>query len=266
MLFDLGRKAGGTVGYAHFRERPRRTTLFMDLALGRLHFLELFQFGVLAAEPWYELLNAGFQITGIAGSDFPVYLSRLKPYPRWVPLLGPERALVKAGRTTDLYEAWADGVRAGKVILSNGPIVELSVDEAGGKASATAAFFRPLEVLEIVRNGEVIAAVSGDGARTRLSASVTFRREESCWLAARVRARKEQDEPDIQAHTNPTYVLQGGKPVMAGRARQAVAELWQAEVERYRTANLVFPSARQREEFFSMAERALAELRRPLDR
>jgi hypothetical protein len=262
-LFDMGLKAGGTVGYAHFRQRPAKSTLYMDLALGKLHFIEVFQFGVLTTEPWYELLNAGFRITGLAGSDFPGHIRRLNPYPRWIPLLGPERALVKARPSADPYEAWAAGVRAGNVVLSNGPLVEIAVDEATGTARATAAFWRPLEALEIVRNGAVVATVRGDGVATRLSATAQLQCEESCWAAARVKARKEENEPDLQAHTNPAYLLRGGKPVMVRAARQSVVDQWQAEIARYRNAGLVF-TPEQNKEFFDEAERALAELRRPL--
>ena len=38
---------------------------------GGVDFVEVFQFGELKSDPWYELLNAGFRVTGIAGSDFP---------------------------------------------------------------------------------------------------------------------------------------------------------------------------------------------------
>ena len=263
LLFDLGRKAGATVGYAHFRQRPARSTLLMDLALGKLHFLELFQFGELATAPWYELLNAGFRIPGIAGSDFPVYLGRLRPWPRWLPLLGPERALVKVRSREDPYQTWAAGVREGRAILSNGPLVELSVDEAGGQAVATAAFYRPLETLEIVRNGQVVATARGDGSQTRLALTAAVRVEESCWVAARVSARRLEGEPEIQAHTNPAYLLRDGKPVMVRGAREALAAAWEAELARYRAAGLVFDTPAQQQEFLTLAERALEQLRRP---
>src|SRR5258708_17039966 len=58
--------------------RPPRSTLFPYTTLfrSRIDFIEVFQFGVLKTEAWYELLNAGFQVTGVAGSDFPVPLNR----------------------------------------------------------------------------------------------------------------------------------------------------------------------------------------------
>ncbi|MEP7362792.1 MAG: CehA/McbA family metallohydrolase [Acidobacteriota bacterium] len=258
LLFDLARKARALTGYAHFRETPTKSTFYMDLALGKLDLIELFQFGVLTTEPWYELLNAGFRITGVAGSDFPVYVQRLKPYPRWVPLIGPERALVKkSGTSSGGFAAWADGVRKGQVVVSNGPIVELSLE--GGEARASAAFFRPLERLEIVRNGEVVASVAGDGARRRLALTVKAARDG--WYAARVRAQREKDEPELQAHTNAMYP---GGPVMIPSARRAIADRWEAEMKQYRGAGLSWGSAAREREFFEAGEMALQALRKPL--
>ena len=142
VLFDQGRRLGATVGYAHFNGGIHNT-LLMDLALGHIDFVEVFQFGVLKSEQWYELLNAGFQVTGVAGSDFPVPLNDRKPWPRDIPLLGPERTLVKASRRAGSpYDAWAAGVRAGNVVVSNGPLLEIQVDKQSRTASATASFFR----------------------------------------------------------------------------------------------------------------------------
>ena len=263
VLFARGRALGGTVGFAHFHGSQPHSTLLMDLALGNIDFTEVFQFGRLWTQEWYELLNAGFRVTGIAGSDFPVPLNRVKPWPRWLPLLGPERTLVKGRPRESAYETWAEGVRKGEVVVSNGPLVELTVDRAASTATAAASFFRPLEKLEIVRNGQVIAAVPGDGSHAALSAVVRFDASESCWLAARTTARRLEGEPEIQAHTNPAYVLTEGRPVLVRTARETLATRWESELNYFRSANLPFATEAQRREFFTQAERALEILRNP---
>jgi hypothetical protein len=261
VLFAKGRQVGATVGYAHFNGSMPHSTQLMDLALGRIDFVEVFQFGVLKTAEWYQLLNAGLKVTGIAGSDFPVPFSRFRDWPRWLPLLGPERTLVKARPSNSPYDTWAAGVRSGNVVVSNGPLVEIQVDPSG-TARASASFYRPLEKLEIVVNGAVAAAVTGDGKRTSLTGSARIPAGESCWAAARVSAQKLEGEPEIQAHTNPVYVLREGKPVRAVGAREALAARWAAEVKWYRAANLVFPNDTAKEDFFRDAERALDALRR----
>jgi len=264
LLFAKGRTLGATVGYAHFNGSMPHSTLLMDLALGNIDFLEVFQFGVLKTEEWYELLNAGLHATGIAGSDFPVPLNRLKQWPHWLPLLGPERTLVKAPANGDPYQAWSAGVRKGSPIVTNGPLVEVHINEAASTVTASACFFRPLEELKIVRNGQVVAVVSGNGRETTLTATAHVPDGESCWVAAHVLARKEAGEPEIQAHTNPIYLLRNGKPVMVRAAREAVVAHWESELAWYRSAPLVFPSDAERREFLGQAERALEVLRRPM--
>jgi len=259
-LFAQGKKLGATVGYAHWFEAPQHSTIYMDAALGNIDFIEVFQFGVLKTGPWYELLNAGLRATGIAGSDFPVPLNRRTPWPRWLPLLGPERALVKARAGENSYESWARGVREGNVAVTNGPLVEMTVDEKTGRVEAKAGFFRPLEAVEVVRNGEVVARTAGDGSAMRLTASAEIARGESCWVAARVKARKLEGEPDIQAHTNPDFLLADGKPVRVEAARRAVREKWARQLEFYRGADIRFPDEAGKREFFRTAEEALGRL------
>lgn len=259
LVFARGRAAGALTGFAHFHGSMAHSTLPMDLALGNLDFLEVFQFGKLWTEEWYELLNAGFRVTGVAGSDFPVPLGRTVPWPKGLPLLGPERTLVKGKAGASAYASWAAGVKRGEVVVSNGPLVEIEI--RGGVARAKAAFGRPLERLVIVRNGRVVARVDGDGRRERLALEAKVEPGESAWFAAHVVGRKEEGEPEMQAHTNPMYALVDGAPVRVREARERYAERWAAELRYYRGAGLPFAKAEQREEFFAAAERALTTLR-----
>jgi hypothetical protein len=265
VLFARGRQLGATVGYAHFQGSMPHSTLLMDLALGKIDFVEVFQFGVLKTAEWYELLNAGFPVTGIAGSDFPGPLGRQRPWPRWIPLLGPERTLVKSQAAGSPYQAWAEGIRKGNVVVTNGPMVEISVDRRNSTATATASFFRPIEKLEIVRNGQTIATAPGDGKRSTLTLTAKFEDNDSCWIAAHVWAQRLPGEPEIQGHTNPVYVLKEGRPVLVRAARKALAERWRAEVDWYRKAQLVFGNDTRTREFFAEARRAQEQLNKPID-
>ncbi|MDX1978631.1 MAG: CehA/McbA family metallohydrolase [Bryobacteraceae bacterium] len=255
ILFQQGRAAGAATGYAHFSGSTPHSAMLMDLALGNIDFLEVFQFGVLKKQEWYQLWNAGFRITGIAGSDFPVPLNRTKDWPRYIPLLGPERTLVRKQGAGSAFEGWVRGVKSGDVVVSNGPLLEFSV--TANTARATARFFRPLEAVEIVVNGQVVAAKPGDGSATELSVTATVP-EGAHWAAARTTARKLAGEPDIQAHTNAIF---RGMPVDPD-ARAALARQWQAEVDWYRTGPLVFSTQGRREEFFARATKAMEVLRK----
>ncbi len=270
ILFERGRRLGATVGYAHFDGSQKNSTQLMDIALGAADFVEVFQFGELKAEPWYELLNAGFRVTGIAGSDFPVPLNRRTPWPRAIPLLGPERTLVKTTASGSAYEAWAAGVRAGQVVVSNGPLLDFAaagrapgavVNWTGGAAEgeATAAFHRPIEKLEIVVNGKVAASRDGQGQReVRLPFRIPI--EESSWIAARATGANLEGEPRIQAHTNPLYLLRDNRPVSAGNARETLRARWEQQAKYYRSGDLVFANQQQRGELIRKVEEALAVL------
>lgn len=280
-VFAEGRALGAVVGYAHFDGSMKHSTLPLDLALGGVDFVEVFQFGELKTNPWYELLNAGFRVTGIAGSDFPANLSKYRPWPRRIPLLGPERTLVKADTSSagdpdrSAYDAWADGVRRGAAVVSNGPILDLVVEgrgpgavvdlnlEAGqvsGEVHAVA--LRPLEALEVVANGRVVQTVAGDGRKTELRLPFTIPASESLWVAGRVRAAREGNEPAIQAHSNPVYVLRDRRPVHDPAARAAVAERWRREVDYYRSGELIFASPEQRRELLARLDEATRVLER----
>jgi hypothetical protein len=265
LLFKRGRELGATVGYAHFDGSMPHSSLLMDLALSKIDFVEVFQFGILKTEAWYELLNAGFRVTGIAGSDFPVPLGRRRPWPRWIPLLGPERTLVKGRTNGSPYTMWAEGVRKGNVVVSNGPLIDIRLDERNSTVEASASFFRPLEKLEIVRNGHVVARIPGDGMRTTLALSVAQDAKESCWYAARVIAQTQEGEPEIQAHTNPVYFTVAGKPVMVRTAAESLLQRWKSEFDWYKSSVLPLYSDTHRQDFIRDAEAALNELQRRLD-
>lgn len=260
VLFTQGRKLGATVGFAHFRGSTPHSSFLMDLALGALDFAEVFQFGKLWKDEWYEVLNAGFKLTGVAGSDFPVALNRWtseKQWSRWLPLLGPERLMIRANPGTSAYEAWAQGVRNGEGFVTNGPLIDLKVN--GNHAMAESRFFRPLDKLEILANGQVIAS-SGPG--DRLTAQATIPATGPVWIAARAIAKPDTEgAPDIQAHTNPRYIRwTGGPPDRETRNR--LAARWQTEIDYYQTAPLVFPNDAERRTFFDRAAQALATLKK----
>lgn len=269
VLFGKIRQLGGLAGFAHFDGSQPNSSLLMNLAHDEIDFVELFQFGELHTREWYELLNAGFRVVGLAGSDFPANVGRLDPWPRFVPLLGPERALVKAEPGVSAYQSWAAGVERGAVTLSNGPLLELSVngEEPGAQMDwtgesqtisgrAEAWFHRPLRDLEIVVNGEVVARAPL-GERLDFSVEIAA----SSWVAARVRGERREGEPEIQAHSNPVYLLQDGRPVHLAPARQALAARWAQEAEYYRNAPLELEDPSQRRELLervAATERILA--------
>lgn len=260
VLFGMGKKLGATVGFAHFDGSQKHSSLLMDMALGALDFVEVLQFGKLRTDDWYELLNAGFKVTGVAGSDFPVSVNnatKQKQWSRWLPLLGPERMLVRAKAGASAYEAWSAGVRRGEGFVTNGPIVELEVKN--GKAHASAQFFRAIDRLEIVRNGVVIGQARG---AEKLQVDADVAPGGPAWIAARASVSSDTpDNAELQAHTNAVYLGWNGQ-APSPEARASLARKWNAELEYYRSGPLVFRSEQDRRTFFENAEKAAMILQR----
>ena len=102
-----------------------------------------------------------------AGSDFPAGFTRRGLRGGTLPLLGPERTL--------------------------------RLEIRGGATVASAEYYRPLTRLKIVADGKAIAWADG-GTQTRLSVAARSPGA-AVWIAARVRAATEPDEPAIRAHT-----------------------------------------------------------------
>ena len=136
-----------------------------------------------------------------------------------------------------------------------GAIVDLTPASKQIAGEAKAVSHRPLEALEVVANGHVVQSIEGDGRRTELRLSFTLPTTGSVWVAARVRARRVGNEPVIQAHSNPVYLLRDRRPVHDKAARQAVAERWRRDVDYYRSGELVFADPEQRRELLDQARR-----------
>ena len=69
--FEQVKSAGGINGFAHWGAGPSKDGLAINAPQGNVELLEVLGFGSLYVDTWYELLNLGFQIAAVAGTDFP---------------------------------------------------------------------------------------------------------------------------------------------------------------------------------------------------
>jgi hypothetical protein len=185
----------------------------IDVALGKIDSLDLNNAYVGTVPIWHRLLNCGFRVPPSAGTD--CFLNRI-----FSQIPGGDRVYVHVdGGLT--YAAWIDGLKKGRSFVTNGPMLELTVDgqEPGSviaiprpqklpvKARARAAV--PLAKVELLYNGQVAATLPL--AKDELSAlfDKTFDIDKSGWLA--LRASGPTGGPF--AHTAPIYVEVAGAPV-----------------------------------------------------
>jgi len=220
----------------------------VDAALGLIDAVDVLSYPANAAPTaalWYRLLNCGMRLAATAGSDtfmnwcsFYSFSSppagvrafvRVDPPQRYGEEDGsPQRHGGTEGLGGFSTETWCDGVRAGRTFVTNGPMVALSVDghEIGDEiAVARGAVLRveahagaavPIERLELIVNGDVVAsaAVAADEMHASIEYDLTV--DESCWIAARVTGLKHPavlDADGAYAHTSPIYVIADGAPI-----------------------------------------------------
>lgn len=129
--------------------------------------------------------------------------------------------------------------------------------------NATAVFHRAIQHVEVVVNGRVAARSLPEPGQTEVSLPFTIQLDESSWIAARAQAARQDEEPEIRAHTNPVYVLKGGEPVYVREAREAIRQRWEQEALYYRNPSLVFGAETQRSELLQRVDETRKILERP---
>ncbi len=207
-VFDKVHAQGGLVGYAHVNRSYARVHRDMSLNVpkAKIDFVEILQAGVLGTNLFYDFLNLGFKLTASAGSDVP-----------FAGTVGEVRVYAYTGQDFRL-DAWFAALEQGKTFVTNGPMIEFTVDgnlpgeeltlETDQIVTVSARTWghpqRSLpKNLEIVRHGEIIrSVVSDDLTEDELSVSFDLAVEDGFWIAARSEARD-----GSRAHTTPVYVV-----------------------------------------------------------
>jgi hypothetical protein len=278
VVADLAHAQGGLMGYVHpfdYRPDPMDTTasltseLPVDVALGKVDYLEVMGFSnhLYTSEVWYRLLNCGFRIPAGAGTD---------AFPNFAMLHGPvglDRVYVHVGPVLD-HARFLAGLKAGRTFVTNGPLLGLTVEgrEPGDELSlpaprslsvhATLRSIVPVDHLEIVANGTVVASIPLSGDRTTADTTLTVPVSGSGWLLLRARGDGPR-EPVLDlypfASTSPVYVTVGGVPVRSNEdARYFVR--WIDRVARAAAAHPAWNTAAERDSVLALIQRARAEL------
>lgn len=191
---------------------------------------------------YYALLDSGFRLRPTAGSA-----SGVHPVP-----LGFARVYVHLPQGFSL-DAWLEGLRAGRSFVTTGPSLLATFDgedpghvfaeEEGAarrevRVAGMAAYFEPLDAIEIVVNGEVVRRVE-PANRAAASGAIESAFDErvgiegSSWIAVRCWTRRPEGRVRY-AHTGPVFVEVPGRPL---RPRREEIGFLVASVERELTRN-----------------------------
>ena len=215
---DACHAQGGTVIIPHMpNPNGEPATL---IATGRADAVELLVQNEYAQGEYYRYLNCGYRLPLVGGtdkmtSDVPVGLYRTYAY------IPPDQPFN--------YDTWTAAVRAGRTFLSGGPMIEFTADgamigetlklgEHGGtvELEATADSIFPLNKLEIVQEGRVVASTENSRGAKRLNLEAKLKIDHHSWLAARCGATQGMTHHvdgwgrGMFAHTSPIYVAVGG--------------------------------------------------------
>jgi TolB protein len=227
-IADLTHAQHGLVGYAHPFDTPPETDAVLtnalpaDVALGKADYYEAVGFDdhLITNEVWYRLLNCGFRLPAGAGTDAMTNYASLRGP------VGMNRVFLDT-RGTNTPPALRDALTHGKTFATNSALLGLEVDgkHPGDELALNAPrqviyhaalrSFAPIEHLELVYNGKVVATHKLDGAHVQADVSGSVALDGSGWLL--LRAWSKDAHPlvlDIYpyATTSPVYVTLGGKP------------------------------------------------------
>ena len=216
MLCAEARRIGGTTVWCHNGnglEAP------VAVALGHVDALNIADGFPVDYDWYYRFLNCGFHLPISTGTDWWEY--------------DHNRVFVQVGGPFS-YETWLAGLRAGRTVISNGPLLQFEVNGQGPgsvvksagplKVSARALSRVPFERLEIVADGEVVASQAAvDRQEAKLEREIQA--AGSGWIAARVAGTTTTRRGyPVYAHTNPVYVQTGAAPRRRAEAARALIE------------------------------------------
>jgi hypothetical protein len=283
-ILDLAREQGAIGGYVHPFDsypdprdstKPLTNELPVDVALGKIDYYEALGFVddyMATAKVWYQLLNCGFRIPAGAGTDAMANFASLRGP------VGMNRVFVRSGPPLE-HRRWLTGLKTGRSFATNGPLLGFTLggqslgDElrvpAGGReltARVTLHSVVPVDRLEIVRNGEVVATIPLTGDRTTVSTSITLPVRESGWYILRARGNRAA-YPILDAFpyatTSPIYVIVGGQPIRSRPDAQYFVA-WIDRLESGALAHKDWNSQEERAESLETIRRARQEFIRRL--
>ncbi|MCC6489282.1 MAG: CehA/McbA family metallohydrolase [Candidatus Hydrogenedentes bacterium] len=210
-VFDEVHRQGGLSGYCHTNSGIFyvHRDMSVNIPKDKVDFIEMLQFANMGTDLFYDFLNTGFKVTASAGSDVP-----------WGGSVGEVRIYAYTGKKFTA-DRWFDAVKQGHTFVTNGIMIEFTVDDAMPGDEIVVTEDRPLRVharawgdaerevpskLDIIIHGaSVKTAESADTNRDALEVDFEIPAGNGFWIAARA-----EGNDGSRAHTTPIYVVREG--------------------------------------------------------
>ena len=190
----------------------------VDVALGKVDYIEVLGFSDhrMTASVWYRLLNCGFRLPAGAGSDTMANYASLRGP------VGLTRVYASIPKDATSTKPWFDSLKQGRTFATNGPLLgftlggkaigeELKLPAGENKVMFTSWLrsFVPVDHLEVVCNGRVVADLKPNDDRQSADVKGTIPISQSGWCVLRASSdRPEHPVLDdyVYATTSPIYV------------------------------------------------------------
>lgn len=266
---DEAHRLGGKVVWAHNRRGSEDIPNWITGRIDANNVLDGNEHGSYE-DPYYRYLNIGIQAPLCAGTDWFIY--------------DFSRAYVQAMEAVT-PTAWLDQLAAGKSYVTNGPLLEFTVDDRSLGSVLT--LERPREVsirgralgrtdfkqIELVQNGEIVrkAASRREGNHFVADMKVSLPIEGPCWLALRTPQRPQPTDPAaktfpqnelggrIFAHTSPIYIRMSNAGVFDRGAAAGLIDEMKADLKRV-TNLAVFANDEERKRVRAVYDEAIETL------
>jgi len=260
----------GFVGVAHGGSLGKHPTAVADAILGQVDYWEISNGFIYQTETWYRLMNCGYFLPPMAGTDLPN-----SPYrDSWQPFLGSIRTYVHSDDKID-FESFKNSAQKGRVFITGGPIIDLTLNgKTMGEtlelpqadtvtAHAEIASPRPLREFGLVQNGEPLETKIAKRVENGIHKWVIQQEipiEKSGWIAAwgKGAAIKAQNF-DAMAHTNAIRILVDSEPIRSP-SDQKYFETQLRESRNYYQKSGSYKNDSQRQQAVSLFDQAISKL------
>lgn len=261
---------GGAVSYAHpgmfpTFERASIKELPVDLALGQQTAMDVLSNNdeTATTEMWYRLLNCGFRVAISAGTD--AFTNVADHY-----IAGGGRVYVHIGPKFN-YAAWLKGFREGRSFASNGPVIDLKVNDKmpGGEiqidapaevtVQATVQTQTPIDSVQVIVNGRPAHSETAAGKKI-IEIKHKLRIAASSWIAVRALGPPHRlilNDTGAFAHTSPVYVSVGRQPIRMAEDVKFYRDWIERLIERTETRGR-FKTPENKAEVLALFRKALA--------